>query len=211
MRISFWRPSEGVAEQSRGMARSGLIWGLLLIAVTVPIGIAAMSPLLAWRDPVYIIAGFAGVVALALLLVQPVLISGALAGRRGPSLHRWTGGALAAAVIIHVAGLWITSPPDVIDALLMVSPTPFSIWGVFAMWAVLASACLATFRRRLRWRPRTWRRAHMALAVVSVVGTVVHAVLIQGTMGMISKIALCVLVLAATAWVIAGRWRRRAL
>ena len=33
---------------------------------------------------------------------------------------------MAVAVVIHVAGLWITSPPDMIDALLFTSPTPFS-------------------------------------------------------------------------------------
>ena len=32
------------------------------------------SPLLAWREPVYIVAGLAGVLAFALLLMQPLLI-----------------------------------------------------------------------------------------------------------------------------------------
>ena len=71
-----------------------------------------------------------------------------------------------AAIVIHVAGLWITSPPDMIDALLYVSPTPFSPWGVTAMWAIFAVALLAIFRRRLRLR--TWRIAHMLLAIVIV-------------------------------------------
>jgi hypothetical protein len=38
----------------------------------------------------------------------------------------------------------------------------------------------------------------MALAVVIVIGGVVHAILIEGTMEIISKAALCALVLAAT-------------
>ena len=102
-------------------------------------------------------------------------------------------------MIIHVAGLWITSPPDVVDALLFRSPTPFSAWGVVAMWAVFASTLLAALRWRLRLGPRLWRLCHTALAAVIVVGTVVHAVLIEGTMGTASKFFLCALVLAAFA------------
>jgi predicted ferric reductase len=113
-----------------------------------------------------------------------------LSGRRGADLqgwlldrgrraHHWIGGALVVAVVIHVGGLWITSPPDMIDALLFASPTPFSAWGVTAMWAIFAVALLAASRRRLGLR--TWRIAHMSLAVVIVAGSVVHGMLIEGT------------------------------
>jgi len=172
----------------------------------VPIAAAAASPLLAWRDPIYIAAGFAGVAGMALLLVQPLLIGGYLPGPsayRTRRLHRWIGGLLVSAVVIHVGALWITSPPDVIDVLLFRSPTPFSVWGVIAMWAVFASALLAAFRRRLRLRPRTWRISHASLAVVIVAGSVVHALLVEGTMETISKAVLCGLALAATTKVIA--------
>ena len=173
-----------------------------------------MSPLLAWRQPIYIAAGFAGVVGLALLLVQPLLSGGYLpgfSGLRGRRAHRWIGGLLVASVSLHVVGLWITSPPDVIDALLFRAPTPFSAWGVIALWAVFAAALLAVFRRRLRLSPRAWRVGHSLLAVVIVVGTVVHAVLIEGTMETVTKVALCALVVAATAKVIADLrlWARR--
>ena len=177
-----------------------LIWAGLAAAVAVPIAAAAASPLLAWRDPVYIVAGFAGVVALGLLLIQPILIGGYLPGlsaHRGRRVHRWIGGMLVVAVVIHVGGLWVTSPPDVIDALLFVSPTPFSAWGVIAMWAVFAAALLAAFRRQLPLRLRTWRVGHTTFAVVIVLGSVVHAMLIVGTMETVSKTSLCVLVLAA--------------
>ena len=136
---------------------------------------------------------------MALLLFQPLLATGdlpGLAGPRGRRAHRWIGGILVLMVIFHVAGLWITSPPDVIDALLFASPTPFSLWGVVAMWAVFATAVLAALRRRLR--PLSWRRAHTALAIVIVTGSVVHALLIEGTMETISKAGLCALVVAAT-------------
>ncbi len=195
------------------MLRALMIWSALAVAVAVPIGFSAVSPLLAWRQPVYIAAGFAGVAALTLLLVQPLLIAGYLPGlhnTRGRRGHRWIGALLLFAVVVHVAGLWITSPPDVIDALLFVSPTPFSVWGVMAMWAVFASAALVAFRRRLRLRIRGWRLTHSALALIIVSGTVVHALLIEGTMEPISKAMLCVLVAIATAAALINRrvWAR---
>lgn len=196
------------------LSRTTLIWAALAVAIAVPIVAAAASPLLAWRDPVYIAAGFAGIAGLALLLVQPLLIGGYLPGLsalRAQRVHRWIGGALVVSVVIHVAALWITSPPDVVDALLFASPTPFSAWGVIAMWAVFAAALLAAFRRRLRLRPRTWRIAHTSLAVVIVAGTVAHALLIEGTMETLTKAALCALVVLATLKVLADLrvWAKR--
>jgi predicted ferric reductase len=195
------------------LARVTLIWAALAAAIGVPLAAAAASPLLEWRTPVYILAGFAGIIALGLLLVQPLLIGGYLPGLstyRGRRAHHWIGGALVVAVVVHVGGLWITSPPDMIDALLFTSPTPFSPFGVIAMWAIFAVALLALLRRRLRLR--TWRIAHMSLAVVIVAGSVVHGILIEGTMETMSKAALCALVLAAAIKVIADlrAWRRRA-
>ncbi|MEO0793134.1 MAG: ferric reductase-like transmembrane domain-containing protein [Pseudomonadota bacterium] len=182
-------------------------WSALALALAIPLVAAAFSPLLAWRQPVYIVAGFAGVIGLALMLVQPLLILGALPGLsryRARRVHAWIGAAIAIAVILHVVGLWITSPPDVIDALLFASPTTFSVWGVIAMWAVFASALLAAFRAWLQLRPRTWRVAHTSLAVTIVAGTVVHALLIEGTMETISKVALSAFVIAATVAAIAS-------
>jgi len=195
------------------LARVTLIWALLAAAIFVPIAAAAASPLLAWRGPVYILAGFAGIIALGLMLVQPLLIGGYLPGLsayRGRRVHHWVGGALVAAVVVHVGGLWFTSPPDMIDALLFASPTPFSPFGVIAMWAIFAVALLAAFRRRLGLR--TWRIAHMSLAVVIVGGSVVHSMLIEGTMETMSKAALCALVLGAAIKVMADLqvWRKRA-
>ena len=180
------------------IVKVAVIWIELAIAIAVRFGVAAQSPLLAWRQPVYIIAGFAGVTALALLLLQPLLIGGYLPGlpnRRGRSVHRIVGGCLVGAVVVHVAGLWITSPPDVIDALLFVSPTPFSDWGVIAMWAVFAAALLAMLRKRLR--PNVWRIGHTVCVALAVVMSVAHAMLVEGTMGMVSKVMLCILVIGA--------------
>lgn len=191
-------------------AKAPLIWAVLAAAIGVPIVMAALSPQLAWRDPVYIAAGFAGVIGLGLVLVQPLLIGGYLPGPsayRARRAHHWIGGALAVAVVVHVGGLWITSPPDMIDALTFTSPTPFSPFGVIAMWAIFAVAVLALFRRRLELR--TWRIVHMSLAAVIVAGSVVHGMLIEGTMETVSKAALCTLVVAAAIKVMADVWGRR--
>ena len=192
-----------MATDAAGRGRAILAWGVLGLAICVPIIAAAASPLLEWRGPVYIAAGFAGIAGLALMLAQPLLVGGYLPGlprTRGRRVHRVVGGGVLTAVLLHVAGLWITSPPDVIDALLFTSATAFSAWGVIAMWAVIASGLLAVMRRRIR--PRTWRIVHTGLALVIVAGTVVHALLIDGTMETVSKVALCVLVVLATARVV---------
>lgn len=191
-------------------ARSAAIWAALLVALGVPLAGVALSPLLAWRDPVYIAASFSGVIAMGLLVVQPLLVAGYLPGLRaglGRRAHQSIGAALVAAVVLHIAGLWITSPPDVIDALVFASPTPFSVWGVLAMWAVFATAGLALMRQRLRAQLRIWRMAHTALAVVIVAGTVVHVLLIQGTLQTVSKVGLCLLACVVLIKVIADRWR----
>ena len=178
----------------------------LVCIIVIPFVLAANSPLLAWRDPIYIIAGFAGILAFALMLLQPLLAAGWLpfldlaAGRR---VHRWVGSVLILAVVIHVGALWITSPPDVIDALLFVSPTPFSNWGVIAMWAVFGAAFLALVRRPFHLRIATWRVGHTALVSTTVIGSILHAMLVDGTMETNSKAVLCAFILLATVGAVA--------
>lgn len=176
------------------------IWALVVAAIAVPLALSAASPLLQWRSPVYIAAGFAGVLSLTFLLLQPLLAGGLLPGlsrKRSRQLHKMLGGALVLGVAVHVGGLWVTSPPDVIDALLFRSPTPFSLWGVLAMWALFLTALIAAVRTRLRLSLRGWQQLHLGLAAGVVAGTIAHALLIEGTMEPISKAALCLLVLAA--------------
>lgn len=76
-------------------------------------------------------------------------------------------------------------------------------FGVVAMWAVFGAALLAALRKPLRIRPRIWRLGHTAFVMLIAACSVVHALLIEGTMGTVSKGILCALVLAATAKVIA--------
>ncbi|MBU1333790.1 MAG: ferric reductase-like transmembrane domain-containing protein [Alphaproteobacteria bacterium] len=190
-------------------AHALLIWAGFALAVVVPLTFAATSEYLAWRDPVYIAAGFSGVIALCVALVQPLLAAGWLPGLRrlrGRRVHRFIGVVLVAAVVVHVAGLWITSPPDIEDALLLRSPTPFSVWGVVSMWALFAAALLAVLRRRLS--PRVWRIGHTSLVSIVVLGGAIHAMLIEGTMEPISKAVLCGLAIVATAAATASPWLR---
>jgi hypothetical protein len=49
----------------------------------------------------------------------------------------------------------------------------------------------------------------LALAIVTVIGSVVHAYLIEGTMEMLTKIIISLSVLAATAKVIADRVQQK--
>ncbi len=177
------------------------IWLLLTAAMLVPILIAATSPYLAYRNLAYIVAGFAGIAALSLLLVQPLLAAGYLPGPGAATerqWHRWVGAAIVVCVVLHVGGLYVTSPPDTLDALLLVAPTPFSVYGVLAMWGIVVTAVLVLLRRRLGLRYSTWRLIHNGLAAIVVAATVIHALQIEGAMEIVSKWALCLAALVAT-------------
>lgn len=195
-----------------GAARAALIWAAVLCTIGAPILAAAVSPLLQWREPAYVAAGLAGVIGLGLMLVQPLLIGGhlpRLSLLRARLLHRWIGSALLVAIGVHVGGLWLTSPPDVVDALTFTSPTLFTPFGVIAMWAVLLAGGLALRRKSMALR--VWRMGHSALVCVAVVATVVHTLLIDGTMEQITKIVICLAVPMALLGVLVARrpWRRR--
>ena len=187
------------------------IWIGLAVALIVPIYLATLSPFLQYRSTMYVSAGFAGVVAMGCLLIQPLLAAKVLPGlsaRRFRHGHIWVGVSLLVLVIWHVYALWRTSPPDVMDALLFRSPTAFSIWGVLAMWAVFLTTLLAVVRKNLRHR--AWRKAHVILGAVIVGGSITHALLIEGTMEPISKWVLCILVGCAFLWLVWRELGRRA-
>jgi predicted ferric reductase len=168
----------------------------------LPVLIAATSPLLAYREAVHIVGGFAGIACLALLLIQPLLAARYLPGL-GPAQqrtwHRRIGAAIVICVALHVGGLYAASPVDALDALLLVAPTPFSVYGVAAMWGVVLTAVLVALRGRLGLRYPAWRLIHNGLALIVVVATVLHAVQIEGAMEQISKWALCIAAFLATA------------
>ncbi|KAA2236471.1 ferric reductase-like transmembrane domain-containing protein [Salinarimonas soli] len=190
-----------MGSSSRGWIRASLAWSGVAAVTIVPVGIAAFSPYLPSRNMPYIIGGFAGIVGLSLLFVQPLLPAGYLAGSEGPAgrrWHRWLGGTIVVTVALHVGGLYLASPDDTVDALLLVSPTPFSVYGVTAMWGVVATAVLVLSRRRLGLRYSVWRLIHNGLAAIVVFATVIHALQIEGAMEPVSKWMLCLAALAAT-------------
>ena len=185
--------------------RAVIAWCGLATLITIPIAVAANSEYLQYRGPIYIAAGFAGIVALAVLLVQPLLAAGLLPRlpiQLGRVVHRWSGLVLLLAIAAHVVGLWITSPPDMIDALTFRAPTLFSVFGVVGMWALLAAALLAAIRKKRWLRPQVWRFSHVFAASAIVAASVSHAMLIEGTMGALSKAALCAAVLCALIWTV---------
>ncbi len=176
-------------------------WGLLTLLTLWPLAVAAMSPLLAYRDLPYIAAGLAGTLGLVLLLFQPLLGLRALPGlspRHARLAHRAVGAALLVLVWVHIGGLYLTSPMGTLDALLLVSPTPFSVWGVAGTVALLISALLALARHRLGLH--RWRTAHLTLGLVVISGSVIHALLIEGTMGFASKLGVCAALVAVAVY-----------
>lgn len=174
---------------------------MIAAVLIAPIVIATGSPFLTSRNPAYILAGFSGIICLELLVIQPMLAAGYIPGLPKPLARRWhrlTGAAICVAVMLHVGGLFVTSPPDTMDALLLVAPTPFSVYGVTAFWGVILTALLVLLRKRSGLRLSTWRIIHNGLAFVVVLSTAIHALQIEGTMGTASKWVVCLCMLAIT-------------
>ena len=174
-----------------------LVWLALAAAALVPFAFAAASPLLAGRDAPWVIGGLAGVLALCLLPAQPLLVAGLLGPLAGRRAHRLLGAVILGLVVAHVAGLWIYSPEDIEDALLLVAPTPFSAWGVAGLIGLCAAALLGALRR---WcPPRVWKPLHMGLAALGALSGALHGWMIEGAMEGASKAALCLAVLVSLA------------
>jgi predicted ferric reductase len=172
---------------------------LALIAI-VPIIFAAFSPLQKGRELLWTIGSMAGIIGLSLLFLQPLLMPTAfprLGVVRGTRWHRWGGIAIMAMVALHVGALYAYSPDDVTDALLLVAPTPFSLYGVISLWCLVLTMLLAATRRAMRLRVRPWRILHSVLAVAVIGAGAIHAIWIEGVMEQYSKLALCLAALTA--------------
>jgi predicted ferric reductase len=182
-------------------------WLGVAVVAAVPVLLAAASPLQRGREALWVIGGMAGVVAFSLLFVQPLLMATSpwlAAPAAGLRWHRRVGLAIMAMVVLHVGALYAYSPEDVTDALLLVAPTPFSLYGVIGLSCLALTAALAATRRLLPFGARAWRLLHSLLAVVIVGAGAVHALMIEGAMEERSKLAICI---AAVAAVVAGAWR----
>ncbi|MBN9670852.1 ferric reductase-like transmembrane domain-containing protein [Roseibium aggregatum] len=186
-----------------------IVWAGVAAMMTVPVIMATASPYLAYRNTAYIFGGFAGIFGLAFFFIQPLLAAGFLPGPgvlKQRRWHRFVGTAIVACVLLHLAGLYLTSAADTLDALLLVAPTPFSVYGVIALWGILLTTLLVMFRRRWGLRYSAWRLVHNGLALVVVVATVIHALLIQGAMEGFTKWILCLAALASTAGTLLVYW-----
>ena len=190
-----------------------VVSGVVLLVLTgLPLAVAVLSPLQTSRNAAYIIGGLAGVAALGILLLQPILAAGFIPGTHLSKQRRWhsvTGGLLIALVLVHVIGLYLTSPPDMIDALLLVAPTLYSVYGVIALWGVILLGIVALPLIKKRIKPTAWRLIHHTIGVIVVGSTVTHAVMIDGAMGWRSKLMLCIAAVLATLTAIVWlRWIR---
>jgi predicted ferric reductase len=140
-----------------------------------------------------VFGALAGVVALSLLILQVLLPTpwlGRLFAGRDLSVHRLLGLAVAAVVLAHVVGLYLSSPDDIRDALVLAAPT-YSRLGVLAAWCVVLSVALALARRRLGLTYSDWQILHAALAVAIVGNAVAHTVMIRGTLDGPVELLLC--------------------
>jgi len=177
------------------------VWLAVIVIAAVPVVAAAFSPLQAGREALWVVGGMAGVVSLSLLFVQPLLMATApalLSTRDGIAWHRWSGLLIVALVALHIGALYAYSPDDVTDALLLVAPTPFSLYGVISLWCVVLTLGLVVARRILRLDHRQWSVFHSIVAVAIVASGAVHAILIEGAMEEMSKLAICIAALATT-------------
>lgn len=182
-------------------------WVLITLLLVAPAALSLLSPLQVGRDFWWIVGALAGIVALSLVVLQVLLTTPWLIGILDTStmrLHRLLGLAVAGVVIAHVLGLYLYSPDDVSDALVLAAPT-HSRLGVLSAWCVLLSVALALARRRLGLTYSDWQILHAALAVFVVATAVGHTLMIRGTLDGPLEIALC---LAAVAAVSGAVWFR---
>jgi len=178
-----------------------LVWLLVLGVVFTPLVLAALSPLQASRNVAYVVGGLAGIAALGFLLLQPLLAAGYLPGfkvAQAKRWHRWLGFAVSVLVAVHIIGLFITSPDDMSDALLLVAPTPFSLYGVIGLWSLGITVLLVLARSRVGIRYGLWKIIHNLLAAVVVGASVIHTLMIDGAMNSLSKYVLCACIVVVT-------------
>ena len=176
-------------------------WIVIAALAGVPVLAAAVSPLQRGRELLWVTGGMAGVLALSLLFLQPLLMAAApplMRAGAGVRWHRIGGIAIVFMVALHVGALYLYSPDDITDALLLVAPTPFSLYGVISLWCLVLTAALAAARRVLKIGYRPWRILHSVLAAAVVGAGAIHAIQIEGAMEEYSKLAICIAALVVT-------------
>lgn len=166
--------------------------GAFAALVLLPTVLAALSPLQGGRTAVWVLGTLAGVLALSLVVVQVLLPTGWLNALVGQHLgwHRILGISITGLVLAHIIGLYLYSPDDIGDALILAAPT-YSRLGVLSFWCLLLSVMLAFARHKLRLADADWRTLHSALAAAIVGTAVAHTLLLQGTLDGFAEGLLC--------------------
>jgi predicted ferric reductase len=174
-------------------------FAVLAVIVSAPVVVSSLSPLQTGRTITWVLGTAAGVLGLSLLVVQMILPTRWLYVMLGGSNLRWhrrLGLAVAALVIAHVVGLYLYSPDDIGDALILQAPT-YSRLGVLSAWCMLLTVGLALARRRLPLLYDDWQILHSVLAV-AVTGTAVgHVLLLEGTLDGLAEWLVCLAAVAA--------------
>ncbi len=166
---------------------------LAVLLAVASFATAALSPLQQGREAIWIFGALSGVLALCLFPIQPLLALPGLRRGLGNWVHPALGGTIIGLSVAHITGLWIYSPEDITDALLLQAPTPFSAWGLSGLAGLIGAALIAVLRRRVR--PAIRIALHLVLAGLGAFAAMMHAWLILGAMSTASKALLALAML----------------
>lgn len=181
----------------------------LVAIVLLPVLLAALSPLQAGRAVPWVWGTLAGVLALSLVVVHVLLPTGWLnsfVGEHNLGWHRILGISITGLTLAHILGLYLYSPDDIGDALVLAAPT-YSRLGVLSAGCLVLSVVLAVTRRQLRLADADWKTIHSALAIAIVGTAVAHAVLLQGTLDGLAEGLVCGSAIVAVCMAIAHWYR----
>lgn len=166
---------------------------VLVAFIFLPILLAALSPLQVGRTAPWVLGTLAGVLALRLLVVQVLLPTGwlnSIMGEHNLGWHRLLGISITGLTLAHILGLYIYSPDDIGDALVLAAPT-YSRLGVLSAGCLLLSVGLEVTRRQLQLAEADWKIFHSVLAVAVVGTAVAHTVLLQGRLDGLAEGLVC--------------------
>jgi predicted ferric reductase len=167
--------------------------GVLLAFVILPVLLAALHPLQAGREPLWVWGTLAGVLALSLIVIQVLLPTGWLnlaLGEQNWRWHRILGISVTGLVFAHILGLYLYSPDDIGDALVLAAPT-YSRLGMLSLGCLVLTVALALMRHRLPLTLSDWQIFHSVLAMAVVGTAVAHVLLLQGTLDGFAEGLLC--------------------
>src|SRR3954452_5075091 len=173
-----WRTARQAARAPRQLALAAAYGALAfgpaaLMALSTPAG---TSPLTAAADAL----GLVGLGILGLQLLLPARwgpLSSSFGTDRLIGLHRSLASAGTVFVLLHVVLLMVDDPTRLRLLEFWSAPTRARL-AVISTLALVALSVTSLLRTRLRLSYEGWRRVHLALGLVLVVGGVAHALLV---------------------------------